>query len=180
MLKVVHMRTLLTYGVVIVFFAMAGYTLLGYFHSLDVDPADELEPTLAPPGIFTPGQQGSQTEPVRDFFAQHRLEREKQRSIQVELLRQIINNANTSDEVRQQAQRDWLSLTALMEKELMVEKLVVSKGYADAILVYNNDVAHMIVKVENMTQAQAIQITEVVASALKLTYEKVRVIERSK
>lgn len=137
----------------------------------------EQGPQLVDPRQNLPPEAG-ENKSGRDFFSEHRLEREKQRSMQVDLLREIINNNNTSPEVRQQAQADWLALTALMEKELSVEKLVISKGFADAILVFNDEIAHVIVKSEGLTQAEALQIADLVASSLKLDLEQVRVIER--
>ncbi len=177
---IIDRKAILSSLLVFTILGVCGYYLLSYYSNLDSSLAgDPTEPTLggnltSPVVDPTPGPV---SEPSRDFFTEHRLEREKQRSMQVELLREIINNTNTSAEVRQQAQRDWLALTAVMEKELMIEKLIISKGFDNAVLVLNNDTAHVVIKSEGLTQAQAVNITELVASTLGMGFDKVRVIE---
>lgn len=167
----------------LVFLAIAGHYLMNSYYKqlpLLTEALGETAPTggTQSPGLMPEQRPESYIEPSRDFFNEHRLEREKQRSMQLELLREIINNVNTSSELRQEAQQAWLLLTITMEKELAVEKLVIGKGYADALLLLNDDVAHLLVKTEGLNQAQAIQIIELVASTLKLDASNVRVIER--
>lgn len=167
----------------LILLAVSGYYLMNsYFNHLPqlVEEQEPITPTggAPKPGLMPEQLPESYTEPSKDFFNEHRLEREKQRSMQLELLREIINNSNTSDELRRQAQEAWLALTLTMEKELAIEKLVIGKGYADAILLLNGDVAHLLVKTESLNQAQAIQIIELVASTLQIDVNNVRVIER--
>ena len=167
----------------LVLLAVTGYYLMNsYYKQLPLLTHDlqETAPTggAAPQGLMPEQLPESHAEPTKDFFNEHRLEREKQRSMQLELLREIINNVNTSNELRQEAQQAWLVLTSTMEKELAVEKLVIGKGYADALLLLSDDIAHLLVKTEGLSQAQAIQIIELVASTLKLDVSNVRVIER--
>ncbi len=163
--------------------AISGYYLMhSYYKNLPL-LAEEGEPVVptgtAPTEGLMPGNlPEGYAPPEKDFFNEHRLEREKQRSMQLELLREVINNTNTSDEVRRQAQQAWLDLTTTIEKELAVEKLVIGKGYTDALLILNGDVAHLLVKSEGLNQAQAIQIIELVASTLQIDVNNVRVIER--
>ncbi len=167
----------------LILLAVSGYYLMNSYYNYLPQLAEDPELVTATGGAPTPGLMPDKlpdayTEPTRDFFNEHRLEREQQRSMQLELLREVVNNSNTSDELRQQAQQAWLALTATMEKELAIEKLVIGKGYADAILLLNGDVAHLVVKTEGLNQAQAIQIIELVASTLQMDVNNVRVIER--
>ncbi len=163
--------------------AISGYYLMNaYYKSLPLlaEEGEPLAPTTGAPskGLMPDNSLEGYAPPEKDFFNEYRLEREKQRSMQLDLLREIINNSNTSDEVRRQAQQAWLDLTTTMEKELAVEKLVIGKGYSDALLMLNGDVAHLLVKSDGLSQAQAIQIIELVASTLQLDVNSVRVIER--
>lgn len=167
----------------LILIAVSGYYLMNsYYTNLPLLVGEE-EPYVpvgnpSPPGLLPEQQPDAFTDPSKDFFNEHRLERDKQRSMQLELLREIINNSNTADELRSQAQQAWLALTATMEKELTIEKLVIGKGYPDALLLLNGDVAHLLVKTAGLNQAQAIQITELVASSLQIDANNVRVIER--
>ncbi|NLY54775.1 MAG: SpoIIIAH-like family protein [Firmicutes bacterium] len=178
---VINGRSVILSLTLLVFLAVSGYYLMNSYYLQLADNPDDVVPVDAPipPGLMPSDQPDSIGKLSKDFFNEHRLERDKQRSLQIELLREIINNVNTNDAVRQQAQTEWLILTQTMEKEMAVEKLVMSKGFADAILLINNDIAHIIVKTSGLSQAEAIQITELVASALNLDASSVRVIERS-
>ncbi|MGI6357339.1 MAG: SpoIIIAH-like family protein [Bacillota bacterium] len=173
----VRAKSLIAAILILVALGVGGHMLVNYYidQQLVWNPAAKVTP--GDPGLM-PGQPPVSIEPSRDFFAEHRLEREKQRSMQVELLREIINNVNTSPEVRTKAQQEWLSLTALMEQELTVEKLVMSKGFDDAILVFNQDTANVIVRAQGLTSAEALQVMELVATSLGVKTEQVRVIER--
>lgn len=168
----------------LILLAVSGYYLMSsYYGNLPLladqeEPATPVDSLITPPGLL-PQQGNGYENPAKDYFNEHRLEREKQRSLQLELLREIINNNNTSEELRQQAQQTWLELTTTMERELTVEKLVIGKGYSDALLLLNGGTAHLVVKTEGLNQAQAIQITELVASTLQIDINNVRVIERS-
>ncbi len=170
-------RALLASIVVLLVLAVGGNYLVNYYIDQQLVWNPEAKVTPGDPGLM-PGQEDVSSESTTDFFAEHRLEREKQRSMQVELLREIINNNNTSAEVRAEAQQDWLSLTALMEQELTVEKLVMSKGFEDAILVFNQDTANLIIKSSGLTQSEALQVMELVSTSLGVDMGKVRVIER--
>lgn len=156
--------------------AVIGYYLMNaYLTRLPVWAGDLGEP------LPTGGSGGSlpdYQEPTKDFYNEHRLEREKQRSLQLDLLREVVNNSNTSTEVRAEAQKIWLSLTTTIEKELTIEKLVIGKGYKDALLLLNDGAAHLLVKTDVLTPAEAIQIMEIVASTLDIDAVRVRVIER--
>lgn len=174
----VRAKSLLASIAILLVLAVGGNYLVNYYIDQQLVWNPEAKVTPGDPGLM-PGQPQVNTEPSTDFFAEHRLEREKQRSMQVELLREIINNNNTNSEVRSQAQQNWLSLTALMEQELTVEKLVMSKGFDDAILVFNQDTANIIIRSSGLTPAEALQVLELVSTSLGVDIGKVRVIERS-
>ena len=176
---VIRGKSLLASLAILLLLGSFGYYLVNYYGSMKLawgpKPGTAQEEKGATPS--DPSQVS--TESTSDFFAEHRLEREKQRSMQVELLREIINNANTSADIRQRAQQDWLSLIALMEQELTVEKLVMSKGFDDAILVYNNGIANVVVKSPSLTPSDALQVSELVSSSLGVEMNRVRVIEHT-
>ena len=68
----------------------------------------------------------------KQFFAQFRLERDRVRSQQVDLLREMVNNPATTAESRDEAQKRLLELTRQMEREMELENLMVAKGYPEA------------------------------------------------
>jgi stage III sporulation protein AH len=113
--------------------------------------------------------------PVRDFFVEHRMERERERSERVELLREIVNNPNSSAETRSRAQMEIIDLAALKEKEMLVERLIVAKDFDDAVVFFGEQVVEVIVKSESLTQAQALIVADVVCSGAGVDLRNVRV-----
>lgn len=178
-MMIIRWRSLLASFIMLLLLGSFGFYLADYYGNMKLAWNPEPVATPTDPGVTPTDPSQVSTESTSNFFAEHRLEREKQRSMQVELLREIINNANTGADIRQQAQQDWLSLTALMEQELTVEKLVMSKGFDDAILVFNNQIANLVVKSPSLTPSEALQITELVSSSLGVGMNKVRVIEHT-
>lgn len=67
-----------------------------------------------------------------DFFIEYRLDRERMRGRQIELLREIINSSAASDQARQKAQEELLVITNKLAREMELEHLIRAKGYQDA------------------------------------------------
>ena len=66
------------------------------------------------------------------FFVGYRFERDRNRSHQVQLLQDLINNANTSAGTKHDAEKKLLDITGQMEQEMKLESLLVAKGYPAA------------------------------------------------
>ncbi len=91
------------------------------------------EPEQKPEG--EPGQQpgvqaGSDNFSINsdsDFFINYRLEREKARSRQLELLQALIDDEKTTAEMRAEAQSKVIAQAEAIEQELMLESILVAK-----------------------------------------------------
>lgn len=100
-----------------------------------------------------------------DFFAEYRMERERTRSQQIELLREIVNNQQSSGETRKEAQKKIIDLTNLMKKELEAEKLIIARGYKDAIVLIQPATVSVVVAGSKLTNDDNARIAEIVARA---------------
>lgn len=67
-----------------------------------------------------------------DFFIEYRLDRERTRGRQIELLREIINSSAASEQARQKAQEELLAITDKLAREMELEHLLRARGYRDA------------------------------------------------
>ena len=114
-------------------------------------------------------------EPTRDYFVEHRMERDRERSERIELLREVVNNVNTSTEARAKAQMEMIEVAAQKEVELYVERLIVGKGFADAVVFFGPVGAEIIVKAPSLTEAEALQIADVVTTVAGIKLQNVRV-----
>ncbi|MDR1159807.1 MAG: SpoIIIAH-like family protein, partial [Syntrophomonadaceae bacterium] len=87
----------------------------------------------------TPAQQmeeqiGGQKTSGSDFFATYRVERERIRGHQTEMLQSIINDRNTEKTAREAASMQLMNISADMEREMKAENLIKSLGFLDCVV----------------------------------------------
>jgi stage III sporulation protein AH len=111
------------------------------------------------------------------FFAEYRLQRDRVRSREIEMLNQIIENEKISTEGKKQAELQLLSLIALMEKELLVENMVKAKGFRDAVFFYRDGLANVVVDVEELSEREVVQLAEMVSGLAGIGIEEVAVVK---
>lgn len=126
----------------------------------------------------TPDKKENIKENVNDFFIDYKLERDRLRSQEADYLRELINNANASSESRDQAQKDLISLSQRVEKEMMVENLIKAKGFEDAVIFISNNYANVVIKASGLLPKQIAQITDIVTKATNIPIDKITIIER--
>lgn len=112
------------------------------------------------------------------FFVEYRLQRERVRSQEIEMLEQLIGNNKASAESKLQAEAMLLDLILLMEQELLVENMLRAQGYDDAIFFYRNRAATVMVKKGELSEREFVQITDAVAGLVGVGREEVQVITR--
>ncbi|HOB87170.1 MAG TPA: SpoIIIAH-like family protein, partial [Bacillota bacterium] len=79
---------------------------------------------------------------------------------------------------KEEAEAMMLEIIQLMEKELMIENMLKAQGYEDALFFYRNRLATVMVKKKELSEREFLQVTEVVAGALDIEREEVKVIAR--
>ena len=80
-------------------------------------------------------------------MAQAKISREQVRSANKETLLEIINNANISDEQKQEAVASMVQMTDLAEQEEAAELLLEAKGFENVVVNLTSDSADVIVPV---------------------------------
>lgn len=113
-----------------------------------------------------------------DLFVEFRLEREKARSQQLDLLREVIDNPNVGAAERSQATTLWLEITENVGAEVDLESLIRAKGFADAVAVLDNDKATVMVKAASLTQAEVLRIADLAVRVTGLGFEDITVMAR--
>ncbi|HHX78053.1 MAG TPA: SpoIIIAH-like family protein [Firmicutes bacterium] len=111
------------------------------------------------------------------FFVEYRLQRDRVRGQELELLTDFIDNPNTSPDGKQKAEEQLLQLVNTMEKELLVENLVKAQGYQDAVYFQRDNKANLVVKARNLTPVQFAQLTELVANLTRVNINDVIIVE---
>ena len=110
------------------------------------------------------------------FFVEYRMQRDRIRAQEIELLKDIINNPASSSEGKQNAEHNLISLVSKMEQELMLENMIKAKGFEDVVFFFKDGIANVVVKAEELTDAEFFQIAEAAASITEENLENILVI----
>lgn len=121
---------------------------------------------------------GSSADGGQDLFVEFRLEREQARSLQLDLLREVLNNANLGDNAHERALQAWLAITQDIAREVDIENLIRAKGFADAVVVLRDGKATVMVKAASLTQEEVFRIADIAVRLAGLSYEDVTVMAR--
>ncbi len=111
------------------------------------------------------------------FFAQYKTERSQSRSEQLVQLNEIIASETDSEETKKEALNLKLKLTEIIESELLVETLIESRGYEDAVVSIGltSDRINVMVKDSDFTQDDAVVIYTILAEELDADTTKVTI-----
>ena len=115
---------------------------------------------------------------VANYFTQYRTERSSSRNEQILRLDAIIKEAEADSAALNEALEMKLQLTAVMEKELLLENLIKAKGYEDAVVTIGTTSGNInvIVKDADFAQDDAIAIFTILKDEASATPENVKII----
>jgi len=108
-----------------------------------------------------------------DFFIEYRLERERTRSYQLELLTGLVENSQIDAASRKEAAQQLLAVSDAVETELGIESLIKAKGYADALVLLNRDSVVVIIKAAVLGDADVARIADIVTKSTGMKMDQV-------
>ncbi len=113
-----------------------------------------------------------------DFFINYRLEREKARARQLELLQALIDDEKTGDEVRSEAQAKVIAQADAIESELMLESILVAKYGGEAAVFIQPEKVNVVLDLaeSKMTDNEADKIARIVDNYTGIGYENVIIV----
>ncbi len=91
-----------------------------------------------------------------------KLMKEQTRAKNKEVLLEIINNVNISEEQKQEAVDNMIAITNVAEKETAAEILLEAKGFADVVVSITDTTVDVVVNELELTEAQRAQIEDIV------------------
>lgn len=102
--------------------------------------------------------------PGRDgFFIEYRLQRERSRSQQVELLREIANSPSAAGDARQLAQEQLLGISRSVAREGRLENMLKARGYREAVACVDQKGVTVVVESSGFTPAEEARLIELVS-----------------
>ncbi len=121
----------------------------------------------------TPGEAVFTSATSMDALSGAKLMKEQTRAKNKETLLEIINNINISDEQKQEAIDNMISITDVAEKETAAEILLEAKGFEDVVVSIDADTVDVVVNTQELTEAQRAQIEDIVVRKTGITAENI-------
>lgn len=121
----------------------------------------------------TPGEAVLTSGSAETTVAQAKVTREQVRAQNKETLQGIIDNTNLSDAEKQSAVDQMVQMTQIAEQEAAIETLMVSKGFSEAVVSLDADSADVVVKADELTDANRAQIEDIVTRKTEIAPENI-------
>jgi stage III sporulation protein AH len=99
------------------------------------------------------------------------------RDTAAEQLSAIIGGGDITDEETTVYTMAAVDLSALGEKESMIESLIKAQGFADCVVYLSSDTANIVVKSSGLLPAEAAQIKDILLSEVTVPSENIRIFE---
>ncbi|MGE5416876.1 MAG: SpoIIIAH-like family protein [Acidobacteriota bacterium] len=115
----------------------------------------------------------------RCFFPQYRLQRDRVRGEQLDILKEIVNNPNTDEKSKQSALNRLLTITGGMEKEMKAEGLLKAEGFLEGVVILDNGQANVVVYCNKLEPDRKDELIKQISGILGLEHDKVNLIVKS-
>ncbi len=142
-------------------------------------PSENGIPAVTGGGTGDPADSGAVPAGKDGFFVEYRLQREKARGRQIELLREIINSPAAAGDTRQLAQEQLLGLSRSVTGEARVENLLKARGYREAVAFVDQKGVTVVVESSGLTPAEEAKIIELVSRETGFGEQSIVVIPKS-
>lgn len=117
------------------------------------------------------------TETTDAYFAEARLNRQKTRDEAMESVQAMLKSDSLTETQRSEISAKAAQITELTSQENAIEELVKAKGFRECIAFIDGESASVIVSSDELTEAQAAQIFEIVVKKSKINSENINIVE---
>jgi stage III sporulation protein AH len=112
-----------------------------------------------------------------DYFSQVRLARMVSRDSAAEQLSSIIGGGDITADEASTYTMAAVNLSALAEKETMIESLILAQGFDECVVYLSADTANIVVKSAGLLPAEAAQIKDILLGEVTIPAENIRIFE---
>lgn len=114
----------------------------------------------------------------RDYFVEYRLSRDKLRANLIDRLSDIINNTQTNDTMRTEAQSEIINIGKTSETELQIEGLIKSKGFDEAVVLLTDEDIKIVVSVDELSENEMVKILDIVRAETEFDIDDIKIIKK--
>jgi stage III sporulation protein AH len=112
-----------------------------------------------------------------DYFSQVRLARMVSRDSAAEQLSSIIGGGDITADEASTYTMAAVNLSALADKETMIESLILAQGFDECVVYLSSDTANIVVKSAGLLPAEAAQIKDILLGEVTIPAENIRIFE---
>lgn len=109
------------------------------------------------------------------YFAEAKLNREQSRAKEKDILTEMLNNENITEEQKAKCTESMLLLQERMEKESAAEAMIQSKGFKQAYVRMDNETVDVVVDAVKLTDKDVAQIEDIVQRKTGMPADKIRI-----
>jgi stage III sporulation protein AH len=143
------------------------------------DPSGNLgDATFVDGNVNSKPPQTEEPATEEDYFSRTRENRAAARAEALELLQDSLADAKLSEEMRTQLLEKAAMLASAVEREAAVEALITAKGFEDCVVYIHDDMCTVVVKAEQLTKEQTLQVTEIVTEQAGIAAANVKISAR--
>ncbi len=124
----------------------------------------------------TPATTTTTSTSTQSFYTTYKTERESTRKQEIQFYEAIIASSTSSKDAKEEAEKNKLDLINQMEKELVVEGIIVGKGFDDAIVTQSSANVNVFIKSPELNSGEVAIITDVVREQLGVDIDKIIII----
>ena len=110
-----------------------------------------------------------------EYFAEAKLDREQSRAKQKDILTEMLNNENISQEQKDKCSENMMQLQERIEKETAAEAMIESKGFKEAYVRIDDDTVDVVVDKDTLTDAEVAQIEDIVKRKTGMEASQIRI-----
>lgn len=119
----------------------------------------------------------SLTDEQKEYFAISRQEREDAQDSAVDLAKETLELAESSEEAREEAVEQLSSIENMILNQNRIETIVTAKGFSDCICTLTDTSCTVVVPQNDMNETKALVIKDCVQDVSKLPFEEITIIE---
>ena len=109
------------------------------------------------------------------YFAEAKLDREQSRAKQKDILNEMLENKNISQEQKDKCTESMMELQKRIEKETAAEAMIESKGFKEAYVRMDDSTVDVVVDKDTLTDAEVAQIEDIVKRKTGTDASKIRI-----
>ena len=110
-----------------------------------------------------------------DYFASSKLERENMYSQSLESYQKMIDSSDISAEQKSIAQNEIIRINNEKNAIMIIENLIISKGFSDVVVFINESSVNVVVKADALSTDQVAQIQNIVSRELNTQVEDIHI-----